>query len=75
MLDAALAGLGLAYLPTWLTSDHLKRGEIESVWAHCLVESAPVHALWPKTRNLAPKVRVVVDALVERFSSPSWDDA
>jgi DNA-binding transcriptional LysR family regulator len=69
VLDAALAGCGLAYLPTWLTSEHLKRGELRIVLSGSLVESASMHALWPVTRNLAPKVRVVVDALVERFAS------
>jgi hypothetical protein len=32
-----------------------------------------VHAIWPVTRRLTPKVRV--DALIEHFSSPPWDAA
>ncbi len=73
MLDAALAGCGIVFLPTWLAADSLKRGELETVLSNCLVEDIVVHAIWPVTRTLAPKVRVVVDALVEHFSSPSWD--
>jgi DNA-binding transcriptional LysR family regulator len=73
LLDATLAGLGIACLPTWLIHDHLKRGELTAVWPDCFVDNIPVHALWPKIRTLAPKVRVVVDALVERFSPPPWD--
>ncbi|MET2830749.1 LysR family transcriptional regulator [Mesorhizobium shangrilense] len=75
MLDAALAGCGIVFLPTWLAADSLKRGELETVLSNCLVEDIVVHAIWPVTRTLAPKVRVVVDALVEHFSSPSWDAA
>ncbi|MER9403294.1 LysR family transcriptional regulator [Mesorhizobium caraganae] len=75
MLDAALAGCGIAFLPTWLAADCLKSGELEMVLSDCLVENVAVHAIWPVTRNLAPKIRVVVDALVERFSSPPWDAA
>jgi DNA-binding transcriptional LysR family regulator len=73
LLDATLAGLGIACLPTWLIHEHLKRGELKTVWPDCFADNIPVHALWPKTRTLAPKVRVVVDALVERFSPPPWD--
>lgn len=73
MLDAALAGCGIAFLPTWLAADSFKSGELTMVLSDCLVENVVVNAIWPVTRNLTPKVRVVVDALVERFSSPPWD--
>jgi DNA-binding transcriptional LysR family regulator len=73
MLDAALAGCGIVSLPTWLAADGLRRGELEKVLSDCLVKDLVVHAVWPVTRNLAPKVRVVVDALIEHFSAPSWD--
>ncbi|WP_342359209.1 LysR family transcriptional regulator [Terrarubrum flagellatum] len=73
MLDAALAHRGLAYLPTWLAIDHLRSGALEIALSTPPVESAAVHALWPATRALTPKVRVVVDALVARFASGGWD--
>ncbi|RVB57146.1 LysR substrate-binding domain-containing protein, partial [Mesorhizobium sp. M7A.F.Ca.CA.002.03.2.1] len=75
MLDAALAGCGIAFLPTWLAADSLKSGDLEMVLSECLVENIVVHAVWPVTRALTPKVRVVVDALVEHFSAPPWDAA
>jgi len=75
MLDAAIAGCGIVFLPTWLSADSLRRGELETVLSNCLVEDIAVHAVWPVTRTLAPKVRVVVDALIEHFSAPSWDAA
>ncbi|CAH2405056.1 LysR family transcriptional regulator [Mesorhizobium ventifaucium] len=75
MLDAALAGCGIVFLPTWLAADSLKSGELETVLSDCLVEDIVVHAVWPVTRSLTPKVRVVVDALIEHFSSPPWDAA
>lgn len=38
------------------------------------VEDVPITVLWPRSRNLAPKVRVVVDALVDAFRPvPPWD--
>jgi DNA-binding transcriptional LysR family regulator len=34
----------------------------------------PIYALWHKSRDLTPKVRVAVDALVEAFRScGAWD--
>ena len=73
LLDATLAGLGLAYLPTWLVADDLKRQRLVAVWPDAYVDNLPVHVLWPKTRSLAPKVRLVVDTLVTRFSPPPWE--
>lgn len=74
MLDAALAGHGLTYLPTWLMGEHVRRGELELVLSDTTLDDVSIHALWPKARDLAPKVRVVVDELVRRFSpTPSWD--
>jgi len=73
VLDAALAGQGLAYLPTWLMGAALARGELEMVLSDSAVDDLPVHALWPKTRDLAPKIRVVVDDLLRHFSPvPPW---
>lgn len=73
LLDATLAGLGLAFLPTWLIHDHLRRGELLPVWPEQFVDNIPVHALWPKARTPVPKVRVVVDWLAASFSPVPWD--
>jgi len=75
MLDAALAGCGIAFLPTWLAGQSLRRGALETVLSDYLVEHIVVHAVWPVTRALTPKVRVVIDALVGHFSAPIWDAA
>ncbi|RUW98863.1 LysR family transcriptional regulator, partial [Mesorhizobium sp. M8A.F.Ca.ET.023.01.1.1] len=53
----------------------LRSGALEMVLVDTLVENISVHAIWPVTRALTPKVRVVVDALVAHFSSPPWDAA
>ncbi|RUX00979.1 LysR family transcriptional regulator [Mesorhizobium sp. M8A.F.Ca.ET.059.01.1.1] len=73
MLGAVLAGCGITFLPTWLVADSLRSGALEMVLVDTLVENISVHAIWPVTRALTPKVRVVVDALVAHFSSPPWD--
>jgi DNA-binding transcriptional LysR family regulator len=73
MLDAALAGCGVTYLPTWLIANELVSGQLERLLSHDLAETASIHAIWPATRTLAPKIRIVVDELVRRFSPPSWE--
>ena len=73
LLDAVLAGCGIAYMPTWLMADDIKAGRLEQVFPHVLQENTAAHAVWAKARNPAPKIRVVIDALVEGFTSPAWD--
>jgi DNA-binding transcriptional LysR family regulator len=73
MLDATLAGCGVTYLPTWLIANELVSGQLERLLSHDLAETASIHAIWPATRTLAPKIRIVVDELVRRFSPPSWE--
>lgn len=66
--DATLNGLGLAYLSTWLAADDIRSGRLEVTPIPTPAEDAPITALWPRSRNLAPKVRAVVDALVDAFN-------
>lgn len=72
--DATVNGLGVAYLSTWLAADDLRSGRLEVVPIPTPAEDVPIAALWPRSRDLAPKVRVVVDALVEAFiPTPPWE--
>lgn len=61
--DAAAAGMGLAWLPSWLVRDRLESGALVAL----LPDRAPfpydVHALWLRTPHLPRKVRIAVDAL------------
>lgn len=63
--DATVNGLGVAYLSTWLAADELRCGRLEVVLIATPTEDVPITVLWPRSRDLAPKVRVVVDALME----------
>ncbi|RQQ51243.1 LysR family transcriptional regulator [Burkholderia stagnalis] len=72
--DAARSGMGLACLATWLAIDDVRDGTLDVVPLGAPVEDVPITALWPRSRTLAPKVRVVVDALVDAFRPvPPWD--
>lgn len=66
VIDMALAGFGLCQMPRSLVQAHIDRGELTLVLPDlCRVET-PLHALWPATRRMLPRVRIVVDELVQR---------
>jgi DNA-binding transcriptional LysR family regulator len=67
MLGAAVAGLGVAYMPDFLARDSLYRGELQRVLATHLVRQGQFSALWPSSRQLSPKVRAFVDFAGERM--------
>ena len=71
--DAALQGLGVARLPTFIVGDALRQGHLLRLLTDWSDErESGVYAVYPASRNLAPKVRVFVDFLVERFGDPPY---
>ncbi len=74
MRDAAIAGVGLIVVPTFIVSEALRRGELVAVLRDFEVDDAAIYAVWPPNRALSAKVRAFVDFLGERFGgSPYWD--
>lgn len=74
--DAVVAGHGIGCLPGWLVGQALRAGTLETVLPDISSDALPIHALWPAQRPLPLKLRVVVDALVERFLPVApWDEA
>ncbi|MDV6252959.1 LysR family transcriptional regulator [Vibrio sp. EA2] len=69
MVDATLNGLGLSQLPTWLVNEHLATGALVTVLDQWAGAEMPIHAVWPRSRYLKPRQRVVIDALLEESQS------
>lgn len=65
MLSAVLDGMGVSQLPTWLINEHLATGALVTVLDEYAGAEMPIHAVWPRSRYLKPRQRVVIDALVE----------
>ena len=61
---AAIAGFGLARLPSWLLARHIKTGELVAVKGRCGLRPQDIHAVWQKTRYMPMKTRCAIDALV-----------
>ncbi len=77
MRVAALRGLGLASLPTFIVGADLKSGALVSVLDEFIPQDLTISAVYPHTRHLSPTVRAFVDFLAERFGPnlPYWDVA
>ena len=68
--DLVLAGSGLTLLPGYIAGKDLREGKLRAVLADWQIESgSSLYAVYLPTRYLAPKVRVFVDFLVEKFGS------
>lgn len=54
----------------------MRSRRLEAVPITTPAEDGPISAIWPRSRDLAPKVRIVVDTLVERLMPVApWDQA
>lgn len=68
LLDAALKGLGLAQLPDYYVDEFLADGRLVKVLDDYRFNDAGVWVVYPQQRHLAPKVRLFIDFLAERFA-------
>jgi len=57
IVDAVLAGVGLAWLPAWLLARYARTGELVTVMEHCFRPTQEIHLVWPKSRYLPLKTR------------------
>lgn len=66
--DAALAGDGIVQLGAYLVGDDLRAGRLAPVLEAWAPEGAPVCAVYPHRRHLAPKVRVLIDDIAAQWN-------
>ena len=71
---AAVAGLGLCILPSFIAAPAIESGEIEPVLRGYPLEEGGVHVVMPPGRATTARVRALVDFLAARFGpEPDWD--
>ena len=63
--QAALAGLGIAWLPDFYLEDNLGTGTLVPLLEDYESEPLGIWVLYPHRRHLSLKVRLAVDCLVE----------
>lgn len=68
MRDAAIAGLGLVLLPLFIVADALRDGRLIDALPSERPVADTIAAVYPATRHVPRKVRLLVDHLVTAFS-------
>ena len=70
--EAAIAGLGLTLLPTFIVCEALREGTPRVSFSD--VEDGPVHlyVLYPTRAHIHPTVAAFVRFIGERFAHDSW---
>jgi len=73
--DACVQGLGIAVHSRWNVYKYLQSGELLQVLQeYPLVSDTAIWAVYPSSRQLAPKVRAFIDYFAEAFGEPPyWD--
>ena len=66
LVDAAIAGLGIAQVPDYMVADAHGAGRVVEVLREFRAPPYPISVVYPPSRMLPPRVRVLIDALSER---------
>ncbi len=64
-LAAGLAGLGILWLPDYMSRAHLARGELVPLFEHWQLDPMPMYVAYPPNRHVSAKLRVFIDWIVE----------
>ena len=72
LLQAVVAGAGIALQPTYQANAAIARGELVPVLRDWQAPMLTVNALYPSRKNLSPAVRALLDFLVARFATARW---
>jgi len=71
---AALAGLGLVWVPSFIVGEDIKSGALTRLLPE--LGASPernIYALYPHNRYLSAKVRLFIDAAAKAFAEPCWE--
>jgi DNA-binding transcriptional LysR family regulator len=66
---AAKDGAGIVRVPSWQVAPEIVSGRLQRILTAEEPPAAPVHLLLPPTRLAAPRTRIFVDYLVERWAA------
>ncbi|MBN9066749.1 MAG: LysR family transcriptional regulator [Rhizobiales bacterium] len=67
MVDAAIAGYGIAYVPEDIVADHVAHGRLQLVLDDWSPRFAGYYLYYPSSRQNSPAFKVIVDALWHRI--------
>jgi len=64
-LAAGLAGMGVLWLPRYMSHAHQARGELVPLFENWQLEPMPLYVAYPPNRHVSLKLRVFIDWIVE----------
>jgi DNA-binding transcriptional LysR family regulator len=73
LLRAAVGGIGVVQLPSFLVHDAVARGELVVALEEFCSPALGIHAVYPARRLLAAKVRNFIDYLAAAFEEEPWE--
>lgn len=74
LVDAALAGVGVAILPSFAASEHIVAGRLVQLFPDHALSESTLYAVFLPDRRLPERIRNFVQFLAERFAGePAWD--
>ncbi|MDH5425087.1 MAG: LysR family transcriptional regulator [Gammaproteobacteria bacterium] len=75
LLEAAINGMGITIMPTFIASDAIRRGDLLTVLDDYESLNLDIYAIYSSRHYLPAKIRFFVDFLKEKINDPPyWDD-
>lgn len=72
--DAAIAGLGVVMLPSFIIHDAVEDGRLAPALIDYLWPTVPIHVVYPQTRHLSARARAFTELLRARLGTrPDWE--
>ncbi|HET6726206.1 MAG TPA: LysR family transcriptional regulator [Gammaproteobacteria bacterium] len=74
--DAAIAGLGLAVLPTFIVTEALADGQLIEALPGVRPTADPIYAVYPRARHRSKKIKALLEHLQSALGGePPWERA
>lgn len=74
LVDMAIKGHGITYIPTFIAYQSLADGRLVAVMPEYQLPTLNAYAVYPKNRFLSQRCRYLIDFIAERFGDePYWD--
>ena len=75
LLQAAISGLGITVMPTFIGHDALVQGLLRPILTSYSLPTETAYVIYPSQHYLPQRIRVLIDLLVESFGdNPYWDE-
>lgn len=72
LLKACLGHMGIVQLPECMVREHIDHGQLIPLLPDNMPAPVALHILWPCSKHLVPKVRLLVDELVQKAQQGDW---